>query len=293
MNARPLDEGWRRANPLPAVDAAADKNARGRVLAVGGGRRVPGGLGLAAEAALRVGAGKVRMAIIEPLAIPLGLAVPEAGVVALPENARGEIDLAAAGTIATQMETCEAAVLGVATSGREGVDRLVRACIAVPRDGLSLVLDAAFVACAGSLAPMIAAHGGRAVLTPHHGEMASLTGMAEDAIKADPVRAAARAAATFGAVIVLKDARTVIAAPGEAPLIHVSDTPGLATGGSGDVLAGVIAGLLARGSAPVVAAGWGVWLHHRAGMMAARTVGPIGFLSRDLPGQLPRIIAGL
>jgi ADP-dependent NAD(P)H-hydrate dehydratase len=291
MSAREIDDGWRDANPLPPVDAAADKNARGRVLAVGGGRRVPGGLALAAEAALRVGAGKVRMATIEPLTIPLGLAMPEAGVVALPENARGEIDVSAAGTICNQLETCEAAVLGVAMSGREDVDRLVQGCIGTPREGLSLVLDAAFVACAGALHAMTARHGGRVILTPHHGEMASLIGGTEAAIGNDPECAAGEAAARFGAVIVLKGARTVIASPGGTLLTHLSSTPGLATGGSGDVLAGIIAGLSARGCAPLAAAGWGVWLHAHAGRQAADEIGPIGFLGRDLPPRLPRLIA--
>ncbi|WP_294390138.1 NAD(P)H-hydrate dehydratase [uncultured Sphingomonas sp.] len=291
MSPPRIDRDWRCANPLPPIDSGTDKNSRGRVLAVGGGRRVPGGLALVAEAALRVGAGKVRMATIEPLAIPLGLLMPEAGMVALPENERGEIAADAAPLIREQMETCEAAVLGAAMSGREEVDVLLRASIAAPRDGLALVLDAACVACAGSLADMVAAHGGRAVLTPHHGEMASLTGQLEQVIGDDPERAAVDAARRFGAVIVLKSARTVIAAPDGTLLTHHSDTPGLGTGGSGDVLAGIIGGVLARGCAPLTAAGWGVWLHAQVGLAAANEIGPVGFLGRDLPPRLPRLLA--
>jgi ADP-dependent NAD(P)H-hydrate dehydratase len=291
MSAHRIDRAWRCANPLPPIDRGTDKNSRGRVLAVGGGRRVPGGLALVAEAALRVGAGKVRMATVEPLTIPLGLAMPEAGVVALPENDRGEIDVAAAPLIAEQMETCEAAILGAAMSGRDQVDSLLRAVLDAPRDGLSLVVDAACVACAGDLHALVAAHGGRAVLTPHAGEMASLTGASERAIADDPDASAHDAAARFGAVVVLKGVRTVIAAPDGALLDWHSDTPGLGTGGSGDVLAGVIGGLLARGAAPLTAAGWGVWLHAQAGLLAAAEIGPIGFLGRDLPGRLPRILA--
>jgi ADP-dependent NAD(P)H-hydrate dehydratase len=293
MRGCSIDRNWREANPLPHIENGSDKNSRGRVLAVGGGRRVPGGLALVAEAALRVGAGKVRMAVIEPLAIPLGLAMPEAGVVALPENGRGEIDVSAAPLIREQMETCEAAVLGAAMSGRDDVDLLLRACLAAPRMGLSLVIDGACVACAGSLADLVARHGGRVVLTPHHGEMASLTGRSAEEIAAAPAGAARDVAGRFGAVVVLKSALTVIASPEGQLLEHVSDTPGLGTGGSGDVLAGVIGGLLARGCAPVPAAGWGVGLHAHAGSAAARDIGPIGFLGRDLPSRLPGVMAAL
>jgi ADP-dependent NAD(P)H-hydrate dehydratase len=291
MSAKPIDAEWFAANPLPPIDQGTDKNSRGRVLAVGGGRRVPGGLALVAEAALRVGAGKVRMATIEPLTIPLGLAMPEAGVVALPENARGEIDPSAAPLIAEQMETCESAVLGPAMSGRDQVDTLLRGVLDRPRDGLALVLDAACIACAGELHALIAAHGGRIVLTPHAGEMASLTGASEREIADRPHTAARDAAAKFGAVVVLKGVRTVVAAPDGTLLDWHSDTPGLGTGGSGDVLAGIIGGLLARGAAPLTAAGWGVWLHAQAGLLATAQIGPIGFLGRDLPGRLPRVLA--
>jgi NAD(P)H-hydrate repair Nnr-like enzyme with NAD(P)H-hydrate dehydratase domain len=89
---------------------------------------------------------------------------------------------------------------------------------------------------------------------------------------------------------VLKHARTIIATPDGQALVHDSDTPGLATGGSGDVLSGIIGGLLARGAPPLVAAGWGVWLHGAAGRAAAQQVGPIGFLARDLPQHLPKLM---
>lgn len=287
----PIDRAWRAANPLPPVDSGSDKNQRGRVFAVGGSRRVPGALALTAEAALRVGAGKVRMGTIDAAAVGLGLAMPEAGVVALAEGEDREIGVEAAAAIAEQIETCEAFVFGPGMGGRSGVDALTRRVIDRPRKSLAILLDAAPLACAAGLEMLIAAHDGRAILTPHYGELAYLTGQPEGAIAAAPEKAARDAANRFGAIVVLKNARTIIAAPGGTTLVHDCDTPGLATGGSGDVLAGVIGGLLARGTPPLAAAGWGVWLHGAAGRAAAERIGPIGFLARDLLAHLPRLLA--
>jgi hydroxyethylthiazole kinase-like uncharacterized protein yjeF len=287
----PIDLGWRRANPLPPIDGGADKNSRGRVFAVGGSRKVPGALQLTAEAALRAGAGKVRMGTIEAAALAIGIAMPECGVIGLAEGEDGEIGPDAAPAIAEQAGTCEVLLLGPGMGGRSGVDALTRRVIDRPRESLSLLLDAAPLACAGGLEALIRAHQGRAVLTPHHGELAYLTGRSEKEIAADPERAARDTAAQFGAIVVLKHARTIVAAPDGEALVHDSDTPGLATGGSGDVLSGIIAGLLARGASPLVAAGWGVWLHGAAGRSAAEEQGPIGFLSRDLLRHLPRLMA--
>lgn len=286
----PIDLAWRRANPLPSIDDGADKNSRGRVFAVGGSRKVPGALQLTAEAALRVGAGKVRIGTIHAAALPIGIAMPECGVIAVAEGADGEIGLEAAPAIAEQIETCEVLLFGPGMGGRSGVDALTRCVIDRPRKGLSILLDAAPLACAGGLEGLIGAHDGRAVLTPHHGELAYLTGQSEEVIAADPEKAARDAAARFSAVVVLKHARTVIATPDGQALAHDSDTPGLATGGSGDVLSGVIGGLLARGATPLAAAGWGVWLHGAAGRAIAAEVGPIGFLARDLLRHLPKLM---
>ncbi|WP_116091936.1 NAD(P)H-hydrate dehydratase [Sphingomonas crusticola] len=285
-----IDLTWRNANPLPASANGTDKNKRGRVFAVGGSRRVPGALGLTAQAVLRVGAGKVRMGTIEAAAIPLGLAMPEAGVIALPEGEDGELGPEAAPLINEQLETCDTFVFGPGMSGRSDVGALTKRVIDKPRAGLAILLDAAPLACAAGLETMIAAHDCRVVLTPHHGEMAYLSGTSEEAIAADPEKAAREAARRFRAIVVLKDARTIIASPDGETLVHDSDAPGLATGGSGDVLAGVIGGLLARGVAPLTAAGWGVWLHGAAGRAAAAEIGPTGFLARELLPHLPRLL---
>jgi ADP-dependent NAD(P)H-hydrate dehydratase len=286
----PLDAAWLAKHPLPEHGDGTDKNSRGRVLAIGGSAGVPGAIGLTAEAAFRSGAGKVRIATIADAAIPMGVRMPEAGMVALPMS-EGEIDMAACDRLLREAERTDCIVLGPGIGSRTRAAELGEVLLREGRDALSVVLDAASVACAGDQADLIRGHGGRVVMTPHYGEMASCIACDEASIGKDPERAARDAAERFGAVIVLKSTRTVVAAPGEDPLLYAGGGVGLATGGSGDVLAGVIAGLLSRGAAPLVAAGWGVWLHGEAGAALAGRIGRIGFLARELPAEIPVLMA--
>ncbi len=286
-----LDADWRKAHPLPPHDRATDKNSRGRVLLVGGSEKVPGGALLTGEAVLRTGAGKIQIATVRSVAIPLGIAFPEAGVIPLPADGEGEIAADACAALEEALEHCDTLLFGPAMRGGDDNAALLHGLLAAPRDELTVLLDAAAIVCAGRSAEVIAAHAGRIVMTPHHGEMAALTGLPIEEIAAHPERIAAEAARRFGAVIALKAERTIIAAPDGALLRYRSDCAGLATAGSGDVLAGVIAALLARGADPVAAAGWGVWLHGEAGQTAAGAFGPTGFLARDLLRILPRLLA--
>jgi NAD(P)H-hydrate repair Nnr-like enzyme with NAD(P)H-hydrate dehydratase domain len=128
-------------------------------------------------------------------------------------------------------------------------------------------------------------------MTPHHGELAELLDRSRAAITREP-RAAARATAkAFGAIIVLKDHETIIADTDGSLLSSTAPTPGLGTAGSGDVLAGTIGGLLARGANPLLAAGWGVWLHGAAGLAAAGRSGALGFLASDMLRELPALVS--
>ncbi len=186
--------------PLPHPDAAGDKDARGRVLAVGGSASVPGAILLAGVAALRAGAGKLQLATVASVA---------------------------------------------------------------------------------SVAP---------ALGPHAGEMASLLGMPKEAVEESPADVAREAARRFGAVVALKGAVSWIATP-EGVLHRYSEgTVGLATSGSGDTLAGIVAGLAARGASAECAAVWGAFLHGAAGRVLARRLGPIGFLARELLDEVPRLL---
>ena len=284
-----LDAAWLAANPLPALDGDTSKDGRGRVLVAGGAVDVPGALLLTGEAVLRVGAGKVRLATVDAAAPALGIAFPEAAVLALP-TAHGEIGFGASDLLAEHVARADTVVLGPGMGSSGAAEALVRGVAAIDSEA-ALLLDAAAVVGAAGLAEVLAPWRGRLVLTPHCGEMAGLCDCDVDAIKADPAGIARRIAADYGAVVVLKDAETVIATPDGALLHFCGGGPGLGTGGSGDVLAGAIAGLLARGAAPLVAAGWGVWLHGGAGRRLASEVGTVGFLGRELLALLPRLLA--
>lgn len=287
----PIDANWMRANPLPSHADDTDKNARGRVLIAGGAHFVPGALRLTGEAALRVGAGKLQMATVEAAALPLGVLVPEAAMIAVPGNSDGEIADAAIPVIAKAVETCDAFILGPGMSG--DTNTLVSGLIRHRREGLCLVLDAAAIAACATLEAKIRAHEGRVILTPHHGEMASLTGLAIADIGKDAEPIAAETASRLNAVIVLKSDRTIIAAPDGQLLVYEGGGIGLATGGSGDVLAGIIGGLAARGADPLTAAVWGVWLHGEAGKALSDRIAPIGFLARELLEELPALMASV
>ncbi|HYY43217.1 MAG TPA: ADP/ATP-dependent (S)-NAD(P)H-hydrate dehydratase, partial [Pyrinomonadaceae bacterium] len=134
---------------------------------------------------------------------------------------------------------------------------------------------------------------GRVVLTPHAEEMGELLNISKAAVARDRRGALQQAVARFHAVVVLKGRETLIAAPGSQVYCNRAGNVGLATSGSGDTLAGLIAGLAARGAAPLQAAVWGVYLHARAGERLAKQRGPLGYLARELAGEVPALLAQL
>jgi ADP-dependent NAD(P)H-hydrate dehydratase len=274
---------------LPRLDDTADKEARGRVLIVGGSTENPGGLLLAAEAAMRAGAGKLQLATANSIAAALAVAVPEARVFAFPAAGTEGVHPKAAGDLAEQADRVDALLIGPGLLDEDAAARLTRGVL--KRIGKpAVVLDAGGLAALRDDPRALAHLDGRAVLTPHAGEMAQLLGMERDAVEADPEAAARRAAEAFGAVVALKGPETVIAAPDGSLVRYAGGGVGLATSGSGDVLGGIVAGLLARGADAVRAAAWGVYLHGEAGNALTRRHGTVGFLARELPGEVPRIL---
>ena len=282
----PIDETLLRDRPLPDHAGDADKDARGAILAIGGSTGVPGAILLAAVAALRAGAGKLQIATGASFAVTLGLMVPEALVIPLPETPGGGIDPAAIDALGPRLDRADAAVFGPGMDDGDAVAALTAALLAYPAHP-PLVLDAA--ALAGLDAGHVRARGG-CVLTPHAGEMATLLDINRDAVLADPERIAADTATRFGAVVALKGGSTVVAAPDGATFLYGGGGVGLATSGSGDTLAGIIGGLLARGAEPLTATIWGVYLHGEAGKRLADSRGPIGFLARELLAEVPRVM---
>ncbi len=285
-----LVESWLAGHPLPALHHASDKNERGRVLVAGGAEFVPGALRLTGEAALRAGAGKVQMATVRSAAMSLGVLVPEAAMIALPAQEDGEIAAEAADLLAERAQRCDTLILGPGMSTSRQTDELVARLLSALEVPVTLLLDAAALTAARDLREMIAVYDGTVILTPHHGEMAHLTGLEAAAIAADPAGTALRVAADFGAVVLLKAGESFLADPEGRCLRYDGGCVGLATGGSGDVLAGIIGGLAARGGSAFEAAAWAAWTHGAAGKRLSEDVGEVGFLARELLPLIPRLL---
>jgi hydroxyethylthiazole kinase-like uncharacterized protein yjeF len=279
MAARRVTGSLLRHWPLPAPEGTQSKEDRGRVLIVGGSAQVPGAIALAGEAALRAGAGKLMLATIASRAAALGLAVPEAAVLGVEATDSGELGALSVEHL-DQVRAAGAVLVGpgMATAASPTSVQVARAASRVVVDAGSLHADA--------LTPAR----GRAVLTPHIGEMAALMRLTPEAVGRDAEALAQEAADRFDAVVVLKGPSTWIAAPGGARWLHHVDAPGLGTSGSGDVLAGILVGLLARGASLEQAAVWAVAVHARAGQIAARHRGKVGYLARELAAFVPRLM---
>jgi ADP-dependent NAD(P)H-hydrate dehydratase len=286
----PLDSAWIAANPVPVHSRGTTKNSRGRVLVIGGSRLVPGALRLTGEAALRVGAGKLRLATIASAAPLLGMFVPEAATLSLPEDQSGEIGQGVEQILEEALHAFDSVVIGPGMVSSEAATDILSVILQELGDEQHLVIDAAAISAMKKLRAYVEAHSERIVVTPHHGEMAAWTGLSDSAVEADAQQIAVQVSSDYGVTIVLKGSDTVIASSAEAPLHYAGGGTGLATAGSGDVLAGAIGGLLARGATPFLASGWGVWLHGQSGRRVATTDGPIGFLARDISSEFPRLL---
>ena len=264
--------------PLPPI-LDGGKEERGRLLVIAGSSEVPGAAVLAAEAGLRAGAGKVAVAAPAPLALGLGLALPDVRVMALPQVSNREVDKHDAIVIGPGMEAKDA----------------VRCRKAVLGSHASLLIDAA--ALSGLWRRDALREGGlgdRCILTPHTGELARMARIDEAAIRGNVLAAAQEAAQHLGALIVLKaGATTAIASLDQGLFRHYAKAPGLGISGSGDVLAGLIGGLLARGAAPLHAALWGVLMHARAGSRLGRRMGVIGYRAGEIAREIPSLLQGL
>jgi ADP-dependent NAD(P)H-hydrate dehydratase len=264
----------------PALGSDADKDGRGRVLVIGASQDVPGAVLLTGTAALRSGAGKLQLAVAAEAAVVLGAAMPEARIIRI---AGGDV-----AAVAEHAARNDAVVVGPGMMEEETARRLTRA-LGAARGEASFVFDAAAMT---SLAPEEGrAFGGRLVLTPHAGEMAALSGRDKDEVLDEPLEIAREVSAAYQAVVIMKGRDSHVVSPDGRAWQHVGGVVGLATSGSGDVLAGVVGGLLARGFSPVDAAIIGVYLHGRAGWRLSHEVGPLGFLARELPGEIPQIMA--
>ncbi len=278
---------------LPVRRGEGHKGTYGTVLAVVGAVGFAGAAAMCAEGALRAGCGLCQVLCPQPLQSVIAAKLTEATVRALPADAAGGLDAEACGAPALRagLGAAEALAVGPGLGRGPGVAAVLRHILAafagsvvVDADGLN-ALDL----------PMIAGAQGRVVITPHPGEAAHLLGCAASDVQADRLGAVRRLAREGQCVAVLKGAGTLVAEPGGGTALCPAGNDGMATGGSGDVLTGVLAGLLAQGAAPWDAARAAVFVHGRAGDLAARRLGRRALLAGDLLRHLGlafRSIAG-
>ena len=271
-----LDADLLKRFPLPRLIEDGDKEDRGRVLIVGGSREVPGAAILAGTAAMRAGAGKLQIATDESVAVPIAIAVLEARVVA--------------GSPIEHVKDAQAVVLGCGMDPGPGLDRLLADLLGCGAD-TPLVLDATALGSLSEVAAQVRAWRGGVTLLPHSREMASLLDCDPEEVEIDPATAVLRAAERYNAVALVKGPHSLIAAPDVRLFRFKGGGIGLATSGSGDVLAGITGGLAARGADVLTATLWAVWLHGEAGRLLTRRVGRVGFLARELVDEVPGLLA--
>src|SRR3989475_12142570 len=274
---------------LPAPDAVilpdrprdAHKGTFGTVVVLAGSLGFTGAAYLASTAAARTGAGLVRLLVADTIYPILAAKCTEVMATPVPEVAPGAVGHAAYDSVLRQLAAAEAGVVGPGLGRDSSTWRLVvdlalhaRCPLVIDADGLNALADSP--RSKGKL-------GKNRVLTPHPGELSRLTGKTAEAINADRAGAARKAAKEWGTIVVLKGARTVVAHPDGRVSEDPHEVPALASGGTGDVLSGIIGGLIAQGADPFSAAGAGVYVHAAAGAPAAQRPGRAAPPSRELP----------
>lgn len=220
----------------------------------------------------------------------LGLLAPEFGVAALRATAEGE-PAADDDSLDSHLHQCEAVILGPGMVNEDNARRMTARVLR--RLKVPVVLDAAAITAFANRFGALRQSRAPKILTPHAGEMAKLMGMSKDRVQSSAVEVATRAAHELNSVVILKGADTFVACPDGVYWRHTGGVSGLATAGSGDTLSGLIGALLARGMTPAGAALWGVLAHAKAGATLSRSVGPVGFLARELPDMFPGVLRDL
>jgi len=289
------------ANLLPPRPLDVHKGSFGTAMIVAGSVNYTGAPLLAGRAAYRVGAGLLRIGIPEPLYAPLSGQLPEATWMVLPHT-DGVINADAAGIIKHNLNKITALLLGPGWGTALATCNFLKDLLSKNNQPTGLenihlppmVLDAEGLRLLAQIPDWHKQLPQSTVLTPHPGEMAALCGLAIETIQQDRLEIARRFAVQWGLVLVLKGALTVIASPQGQVMIVPLATPALARAGSGDVLAGMIVGLMAQGLSGFNAAISAAWIHARAGMLAAKWLGSsASVLASDVIAAIPQVLNSL
>ncbi len=272
---------------LPARQPETNKNDYGRVLAICGCQGYTGAAFFAAQAAVRMGSGVVTLAVPEAVYPVLAVKLNEPVVRPMPCDVQGKLSLAALDALQTLCSRADAVLLGPGLGRSPALDSLV--CELVHRCTCPLVLDADGINALEGHIDVLEKASAPVILTPHKGEFARLSGV--HPVAADD--AAADFAARTGCTLLLKSHRTLLSAPDGRQARNTTGNPGMAKGGSGDVLAGMLLSLLGQGLLPFEAACAGAFLHGAAGDRCAHQLGEYGMTPTDLLGQLPHTVRDL
>ena len=276
---------------LQERDPNTHKGRTGHLLAIAGSPGKSGAAAMTATAAMRAGAGLVTLGVPGSLNPVLETQVTEVMTYALPETSDHMLDISALGALQALMtgKNCLAIGPGIGTAeeAKQLLFKLLKKVtmpVVIDADGLNLLSEQPGIL--RSLKTPV-------ILTPHPGEMGRLCGILPGAVQEDRVGKARHLATTYGVHVVLKGARTVMAHPDGRVYVNLTGNPGMASGGMGDVLTGVIAGFVAQGYAPEDAVHLGVFLHGAAADHLSVHKGPFGYLATDVMNQVPHQIGKL
>jgi len=289
-----ITEDWVKS-VLPKRPLSANKGSFGKVLVVAGSINYIGAAYLACMGAARVGAGLVTLSTASSLQPILAARMTEVTYAPLPEAEAGIIASKAASVLRQWLPGYEVLLMGCGLGQKAQVAGFVKSVLfgLLPGSSPALVIDADALNALAQIPDWWQKLSQDAILTPHPGEMARLTGVSVDEVQGQRLEVARKAAMEWRKVVVLKGAYTVVAASdGRARISQIANS-GLASAGTGDVLSGVIAGLVAQGLSLFDAAACGVYLHGQAGEIVRREMGDAGMMAGDLLPALPKIIMRL
>ncbi len=273
---------------LPPRKADTHKGDAGRVFIVAGSRGMSGAAALAVQGALRAGAGLVTLGLPKGLHEPMVIKLTEAMFKVLPETKDGSLSTQALPEIVSTADRMDAVAIGPGLSQNPQTQELVREV--VPKVVKPLVVDADGLNALAADVRLLKKRTLPCIITPHPGEMGRLIRQSSDEVQRDRTRTAVEFAKMCRVVVVLKGQGTVVADVDGRSYVNNTGNPGMATGGAGDVLTGVLAGLLAQRLSLFDAARLGVYLHGLAGDLAAKDKGDVGLLASDIADRIPLAI---
>ena len=301
VDAQDIKVNWttavQAAQWVPPRPLSSHKGSYGRVLVVAGSTGMTGAAALSSEAALRTGAGLVTLATPKHLNPILEGLLPEVMTLPLPETDAGSLAVSATSTILEFAEKTQSILaIGPGLSQHPETVSLVHQLMRENREqklDLRMVIDADGLNALAQAKETLSLFNNEAVLTPHPGEMARLTNTAVPILEKDRISTAQQFASEHGVTLVFKGAPTVTSDPNGNLWVNSTGNPGMATGGMGDVLTGVISGLMAQGISSASAAPLAVYLHGLAGDIAAERSGTHGLIASDVLKAVPQVVYSL